>query len=275
MKKDIREKVDKYYKEAETWSSDRNRSLVNSRKWALVIAAILAFVAIAQAIALIILIPLKTVEPYTLLVDKQTGYVEELRPLQNATIKPDEALTRSFLVQYVLAREGFDIDTLQRDYRKVYLWSTGKVRTGYVSSVQAGNPSSPLARLPRQTRLDVEVRSVSMLSDSTAMVRYNLTRLDQSGQARDLGARVSVLRWTYSGGPMTVEDRLINPLGFQVTRYSSDVETLPVRDETGAQTAIEEDAIEEDNAPPPDPRAARERRLRSGNAKSAEPVQAP
>lgn len=270
MKKDIREKVDKYYKDAESWSSDRNRSVDNSRKWTLVIAAILAFVAIAEAIALIILLPLKTVEPYTLLVDKQTGYVEELRPLQNATIKPDEALTRSFLVQYVLAREGFDVDTLQRDYRKVYLWSTGKVRAGYVSSVQAGNPSSPLARLPRQTRLDVEVRSVSMLSDSTAMVRFNLTRLDQSGQARDLGARVSVLRWTYSGGPMTVEDRLINPLGFQVTRYSSDVETLPVRNETGAQTAIEED-----NVPPPDPRAARERRLRSGNAKSAEPVQAP
>lgn len=270
MKKDIREKVDKYYKEAETWSSDRNRSLDNSRKWALVIAAILAFVAIAQAIALIVLIPLKTVEPYTLLVDKQTGYVEELRPLQNATITPDEALTRSFLVQYVLAREGFDIDTLQRDYRKVFLWSAGKVRTGYVNSVQAGNPSSPLARLPRETRLNAEVRSVSILSDSTAMVRYNLTRLDQSGQARELGARVSVLRWTYSGEPMTVEDRLINPLGFQVTRYSSDVETAPERGETGVQAAAETD-----NSPPPDPRAARERRLRDGKVRSAEPVQVP
>ncbi len=269
MKKDIREKVDKYYKDAESWSSDRSRSLENSRKWILIIAAILAFVAIAQAIALIVLVPLKTVEPYTLLVDKQTGYVEELRPLQGATITPDEALTRSFLVQYVLAREGFDIDTLQRDYRKVYLWSAGRVRAGYVSSVQAGNPSSPLARLPRQTRLEAEVRSVSMLSDSTAMVRYNLTRLDRSGQLRDLGARVSVLRWTYSGEPMTVEDRLINPLGFQVTRYSSDVETLTERNETGAQTPIEAD-----DSPPPNPRAARERELRSGEATSIEPVQA-
>ncbi len=270
MRKEVREKVDKYYKEAETWSSDRNRSLDNSRKWALIVASILAFVAIAQAIALIILIPLKTIEPYTLLVDKQTGYVEELRPLQNATITPDEALTRSFLVQYVLAREGFDIDTLQRDYRKVYLWSAGKVRTGYANSVQASNPSSPLARLPRETRLNAEVRSVSMLSDSTAMVRYNLTRLDQSGQARDLGARVSVLRWTYSGGPMTVEDRLINPLGFQVTRYSSDVESLPVRNQ-----AVVQSVTEVDNSLPPDPRVARERRLRSGKVKSAEPVQAP
>lgn len=271
MRKDIREKVDKYYRDAETWSSDRNRSLDNSRKWALIIAAILAFVAIAQAIALIVLIPLKTVEPYTLLVDKQTGYVEELRPLQNTTITPNEALTRSFLVQYILAREGFDIETLQRDYRKIYLWSAGKVRTSYVKSVQASNPASPLARLPRETRLDAEVRSVSMLSDSTAMVRYNLTRLDPSGQVRDLGARVSMLRWTYSGEAMTAEDRLINPLGFQVTRYSSDIETLPETNQPGESDS--QTVTEEDNRSPPDPRVARERRLRDGKVRAAEPVE--
>ena len=59
------------------------------------------------------LMPLKTVEPYTLLVDRQTGFVQALRPIDAERIAADRALTQSFLVQYVIARESFDIDSLQ------------------------------------------------------------------------------------------------------------------------------------------------------------------
>ena len=68
-----------------------------------------------EALALILLMPLKTVEPYTLLVDRNTGFVQALKPLDPAEVAPDTALTQSFLVQYVIARESFDIDTLQTE----------------------------------------------------------------------------------------------------------------------------------------------------------------
>ncbi|RED12671.1 virB8 family protein [Parasphingopyxis lamellibrachiae] len=227
MKAETREQLDAYYMEAETWATDKSADLRASRKRAWIAAGIAAFVALAEAIALITLVPLKTVEPYTLLVDRNTGHVEALHPLDASAITPDAALTRSFLVQYVIARETFDIDTLQRDYEKAVLWSDGSARTDYIAGMQASNPESPLSRLPRSAVIEVEINSVSMLSDSTAMVRYALTRRDQNAQPRSLGRRVSILTWTYSGEPMTVADRLVNPLGFQVTRYRSDVEALP------------------------------------------------
>src|SRR3546814_6281119 len=63
-------------------------------------------------------------------------FVQQLKPLDAETISADRALTQSFLVQYVIAREGFDIDALQSDYRKVALWSSGSARQTYLSDIQ-------------------------------------------------------------------------------------------------------------------------------------------
>ena len=92
---------------------------------------------VAEALALVMLLPLKTVEPYTLLVDRQTGYVEALKPIERQTIAPDAALTRSFLVQYVIARESFDRPSLKANYRKTALWSAPEARAAYVAAMQA------------------------------------------------------------------------------------------------------------------------------------------
>jgi type IV secretion system protein VirB8 len=36
-----------------------------------------------------------------------------------------------------------------------------------------------------------------------------------------------VISYRYSGAPMSADDRLLNPLGFEVTRYRRDAETVP------------------------------------------------
>jgi type IV secretion system protein VirB8 len=41
---------------------------------------------------------------------------------------------------------------------------------------------------------------------------------------------VAVINYRFSGEPMTVADRLLNPLGFQVVRYRKDEEALPPAD---------------------------------------------
>ena len=38
---------------------------------------------------------------------------------------------------------------------------------------------------------------------------------------------VAVIRYRYTGEPMRMEDRLINPLGFEVLRYRRDPEAPP------------------------------------------------
>jgi type IV secretion system protein VirB8 len=228
MSKMGEEDLSDYYRAAESWSADRERSAISSRKIAWIVAGVATAVALLEAIALIMLLPLKTVVPYTLLVDRQTGYVQALKPLETQTIAPDEALLRSFLAQYVIAREGFDIDALQDSYRKVALWSESDARSRYIADVQATNPLSPLATLPRRALVEVEVRGISPLNADTALVRFSTIRTDPGGQRQEAQPWAAVMKYRFTGENMTAADRLLNPLGFQVVRYHRDPETLPV-----------------------------------------------
>lgn len=221
------ERLEEYYRDAETWAEDRQRLRDRSVRIAWIVAGAAALIALLEALALFLLIPLKRDVPYTLLVDRQTGYIQALRPLETESLTADAALTRSFLVQYVIARESFDIDSLNEDYRKVGLWSAGDARERYIASMNASNPRSPLASLPRRSTIDVQIRSVSSLSSSTAMVRFSTIRTDPGAQPRTSQNWAAVISYQFSNADMTAEDRLTNPLGFQVTRYRKDPETLP------------------------------------------------
>lgn len=232
MKQQQREALDAYYREGDSWAGDRAAELRASRRVAWIIAAVAVTVALFEAITLIVLLPLKTVVPYTLLVDRQTGFVEALKPLEVNRIAPDTALTQSFLVQYVIARESFDADALQANYRKATLWSADRARADYIGSVQASNPSSPLARLPRSTIIDTRVKSISPLGGNSELVRFETQRRDAGGQALPWQPWVAVIGYRFSGEPMQRADRYLNPLGFQVLRYRRDAEALPIAEPT-------------------------------------------
>ena len=217
---------DAYYEAAGSWARDREDTLRASRRVAWIVAGAAVVVAVFEATALVLLIPLKTVEPYTLMVDRNTGYVQALKPLDAQKIAPDAALTQSFLVQYVIARESFDVDALQANYRKIALWSAETARSDYIASVQFSNPGSPLARLPRSTTVETRVKSVSPLGGNAALVRFDTQRRDAGGQPLPLRSWVAVIRYRFSTEPLQQSDRYLNPLGFQVVRYRRDQEQI-------------------------------------------------
>lgn len=231
------ERLEEYYRDAGSWAADRERAGRRSVKVAWIVASVAALVALIEAAALFLLIPLKREVPYTLLVDRQTGFVQALRPLEADTITADAALTRSFLVQYVIAREGFAAESLQDSYRKVGLWSAGEARERYMAGMSASNPASPIAALPRRATIDVDIRSVSSLSPDTALVRFSTVRSDPGARPQRAQHWASVVTFRYTQAQMSEADRLTNPLGFQVTRYRRDAETLP--EETAAPTLPE------------------------------------
>ena len=226
MNEHSREALDAYYAEAASWNRDRVQATHSSRRIAWWIAAVAAAIALFEGIALVLLTPLKTVEPYTLMVDRTTGYVQALKPLDQGKIAPDSALTQSFLVQYVIAREGFDMATLNANYRKVALFSADTARSSYLEQMQVSNPASPLVLYPRTTTVDVQVKSVSPMGNNAALVRFNTIRSDAGAQPQPPSSWVAVIRYRYSTAPMSLEDRFVNPLGFQVVSYRKDQEVL-------------------------------------------------
>ena len=212
---------------AASWATSVTEDLERSNRRAWTVAIIAAIVALLEAMALVFLLPLKTVEPYTLLVDRQTGNVEALAPLNSQVVSADAALTRSFLVQYVIARESFALPSLQEDYRKVSLWSDGKVREVYQRSMNAASPASALSSLPRDAAIRTEVKSVSNLAEGRALVRFQTIRIDQGAAPQPPEHWAAIVNYSFSKAAMSEADRFVNPLGFQVTAYRRDSETIP------------------------------------------------
>jgi type IV secretion system protein VirB8 len=216
----------RYYQEAATWSADIHGALRASRRVAWFIAAAAAGIAVLEALALMALTPLKTVVPYTITVDRQTGYVELAQGLKPGALTQDQAVIQSFLVQYVIARETFDATDLRDAYHKVLLWSADEAREGYQHLMQKTTPTSPLNLYAPTTLVSVTIKSVSLLSPTTALVRFDTTRTDAGSPAGSVQSWAAVMAFRHGDAPMTMGDRFINPLGFQVTRYRRDAETV-------------------------------------------------
>ena len=217
-----------YFDKAESWATGVQLSSMRSHRLAWILAAVAIGIAALEALALAILAPLKTVQPITLLVDRQTGFVQTVDPDTPRRLAADDMLTQSFLAQYVTAREGFDRATLPVDYRKVALLSAGAARSSYLSEMPATNPASPLRRLPAGSVVAVRVKSVSKLDAGTALVRFDTQQQSPGGGATLPQAWIATIRFAYSNAPMSFEDRLVNPLGFKVLSYRRNAEAPPV-----------------------------------------------
>lgn len=217
-----------YFREARSWAEDREQRDARSQRVAWIIAGVATTIAALEAIALAGLVPLKTVVPMTVLVDRQTGHVTSLDPAQPVKLAPDAAVAKSMLAQYVTARESADRASIANDYRKVVLWSGETARASYLAAMRPGSPDNVLARVPRQTSLQVRIKSVSLLEEGQALVRYDLVgRSDTGGEAKP-APFVTVIRYRFRDRPMVEADRFLNPLGFTVLRYRKDAEAPPL-----------------------------------------------
>ncbi len=214
----------RYYAEAASWSADVHGALRASRRLAWWVAGTACAVAALEALALTALAPLKTVVPYAISVDRQTGFVETVRPLAPGALSQDQAVTQANLVEYVTRRETFDATDLSDAYRKVVLFSAGEARDQYVRLMKRTTPESPLNLNSASTVVQVTVKSVSLLSPTTALVRFDTTRREQGAGTGEQRSYVAAIAFRYTTAPATMGDRFQNPLGFQVTRYRRDAE---------------------------------------------------
>lgn len=215
---------DTYFPAARSWAEDRSNSAVRQARIAWFVAGGAALVALFLAIALAAMMPLKSVQPYVVTVDRQTGAVQVAQGLSPGKLTQNEAVIQAQLANYVIARETFDATDLPVQYRRVQLLSAPDVARTYVASMAAANPASPLRVLGKGDTLAVAIKSVSVVAPGVALVRYDIVRSAAGGGASARRSYVSALSFGFSGKPLRLEDRFDNPLGFQVTRYRRDLE---------------------------------------------------
>jgi type IV secretion system protein VirB8 len=207
------------------WYADRYQSVFVSRNRWLVTALLALGLALAQALALVTLIPLKTSVPFVIK-EEVSGAITTLAPLTgDNSITYQESSRKYFLARYVISRESYDPADLSENYQAVALLSDPIEAQAFNRLIMQSNPRSPIRLFGQTSKRAVRVKSISLLNERLAQVRLTVTDKNHSG-TEITSEWVAVVGFRYGPAPASESDRLINPLGFYVTSYRLDQEVV-------------------------------------------------
>ncbi|ADU91096.1 virB8 family protein [Taylorella equigenitalis] len=184
----------------------------------------LSMVMTALAIcAVMLLTPLKTVEPYVVRVDNNTGHTDIVYALDEQKIDKKEAMDRYWLKNYVIFREGYDWYTVQANYDTTIVFSGEKeqkrIQQFFLSDV------APYKVFKNDFRVDVKITSISYVGD-VAQVRFQRQMYDLRDPTKEPTTQklIATIGYEYAKRKLSHDDSLINPLGFTVGSYTVDTE---------------------------------------------------
>ena len=131
-----------YFDEAASWDRDRTAMAARGARIAWRVAAAGWLCAITSGAALVLLMPLKRVEPFVIRVDQSTGVVDVVPVYAGSATQP-EAVTRYFLTHYVTVCERFDFATAESDYEECGAFQTPKGNQAWYALWTKANPARP------------------------------------------------------------------------------------------------------------------------------------
>jgi type IV secretion system protein VirB8 len=228
--------LEAYFAEAATWDADRATKAKRSERTAWWVAGAGWVGVVLLALALMLLMPLKRVEPFVIRVDRSTGIVNVV-PVYAGTDKFSGAVSRYFLDRYVTVCERFDFATAESDYQQCGAFNTPRLNQAWYARWVKTNPDSPLNRYKDGTTVSAEVISISFFTRASgvhdlAQVRYAKVVHPAGGSAAERSYWIATIEYAYSKPSSDPRTREWNPLGFKVIDFRADPEVLP---EPGSQ----------------------------------------
>ena len=106
-----------YFAEAASWDADRAAQNARSARVAWRVATGACVLTAVAIVALMLLMPLKSVEPFVIRVDNTTGIVDVV-PVFVGQAPMSEVVTRYLLDHYLTVCERFNFSTAESDYEE-------------------------------------------------------------------------------------------------------------------------------------------------------------
>jgi len=210
-----------------SFEASKKQILEASQKRAWLVASCACVVALVLSVAVALLTPLKTVEPYVIRVSDTTGAVDIITKLNKQTIPASEALDKFFVSNYIKKREGYYYAILNDDYLEVQLFSAENVAADYRAIYTGADARDEQLK----DKFEVEVQIISVVlgesaGTKTSTVRLNLLTRKTEGEKAETARQLKIVTLTYDYEPHETKEqyRLQNPLGFKVTNYRIDDE---------------------------------------------------
>lgn len=196
------------------------RYLWTARAFA-VITALSICCNIVLILALYQVLPLYRVEPYLLTFQNRSEQVYNIQPIKEG-LRNEKAITEVFVREYVLLRSTFDRDIPEMEAR----WMPG----GALQEMSASNVYQDFLTNTAQKALnvirtrglsrEVKILSVNELAQGIWQVEYETRDMYPESTKPEVNYWTASLNVSYRKKSVKYGDRLKNPVGFTVNRYS-------------------------------------------------------
>lgn len=219
-----------YFAEAASWDADRAAQNARSARVAWRVATGACVLTTVAIVALMLLMPLKRVEPFVIRVDNTTGIVDVV-PVFVGKAPISEVVTRYLLDHYLTVCERFNFSTAESDYEECSSFHAPARHQEWMALWDRTNPSSPLNVHRDGTSVRVQVSSITFFErnsgvEDLAQVRFVKTTRSGNG-GEEISQWIATVQYVYASPATDPRMRRWNPLGFKVVDYRTEAEALP------------------------------------------------
>lgn len=196
------------------------RYLWTARAFA-IITAISLCCNIVLILAIMQVLPLYRVEPFLLTFQNKEEQVYNIQPIKGR-MEDQKAITEVFVRQYVLLRSSFDRDVQEMEARwmpggPLQEMSSSAVYTEFLE--KTAKKALDLIRA-RSLQRNVRILTVNELGRGLWQVEYETQDMYPDSPAPEVNYWTASLRIAYNRKNVKYGERLKNPVGFTVVRYS-------------------------------------------------------
>lgn len=219
-----------YLKEADHQARDRvQRAEAYIAKQDKMLYGLLAVIA-AMAMALFYMAPLKQTIVEVVVLDRSTGVIESPKRVEDATEDLDEAWLKHYAHLFIRAREGYAYDASEDNYYTAAAFMSPELQQEWSDKWVLTNKQSPLNVYGRNTRVSIEIISTTPIKNDAGKIRRVSVRFAKKTKSaatpEEIENRIATYSFRYVDVAKEKREREINPVGFQITDYRSDPETI-------------------------------------------------
>lgn len=193
------------------WYANRYQLVVVQRNILLLFTIVSMFAVTICVVFVKNIMSSKSLDPYVIEVEEKTGVPTIVEQLSSKQFTGDQMVRKYFINQFIHAASGYDPKTYKMDAEKIRLFSTPAVYNDFRSRINAKD-------LGTDSTIDVRIKSVQFPDANTAQIRL-VRQIDMEGMSPVQKDEIITMTFYFANLNLTMEERLINPLGFQVSKY--------------------------------------------------------
>lgn len=195
-----------------SWYSNRYQIVVVQRNILLLFTVISMFSVAVAVIFVKNVMSSKSLEPYVIEVEAKSGIATVVDQLTAQNFTGDQVIRKYFINSFIHAASGYEPRTYKQDVDKVRLFSVPGIYGEFRNRINA-------RELGTESQIDVRIKSVQFTDANNAQIRI-VKQTNLQGVDPTTTDQVISMGFYFSPNmQLSMEERLINPLGFQVNKY--------------------------------------------------------